>query len=96
MSGKINSSNSHFNNLSEGGNVGGTQGVGDIVFNIKNKSEKITPKQIKEIAAKLAKVAYSMGETNDEESYAEWMEEDISEALKKVKRKREEQKKKKK
>ena len=47
------------------------------------------------MARNLAKVAYSMGETNDEDDYAEMMEEDLTEALNKVKRRREEKDKKK-
>lgn len=67
-----------------------SQGVGDIVFNVNKKEKKVTKQDIKKMARNLAKVAYSMGETNDEDEYAEMMEEDLTEALNKVKRRREE------
>ena len=72
-----------------------SQGVGDIVFNINKKEKKVTKQDIKKMARNLAKVAYSMGETNDEDEYAQMMEEDLTEALKKVQRRREEKDKKK-
>ena len=65
------------------------QGVGDIVFNVNKKEKKVTKDDIKKMARN-SQVAYSMGETNDEDEYAEMMEEDLTEALNKVKRRREE------
>ena len=40
--------------------------------------------KIKEVAKGMAEIAFSMGETNDPEEYAERMTEDILEALKDV------------
>jgi len=42
---------------------------------------------IKKIASGLAEIAYSMGETNNPEEFAETMTEDILEALKDVAKK---------
>ena len=50
-------------------------------------------KKLKDIAKGVAEVAFSMGETNDVESYAQMMSEDLIDVIKRVKKKREKKKK---
>ncbi len=64
----------------------------DVVFDVKKKRINIERSQIKSIAQGLAEIAYSMGETNNPEEFAEYMEEDILEAFKKAKKKRDKKK----
>ena len=65
-----------------------------VVLGINKKRVKIEKGQIKKIAHGLAEIAYSMGETNDQEEFADEMAQDILEALqetessKKAKRKK--------
>lgn len=59
-----------------------------VVLGINKKKVTVKKGKIKDIAAGLAEVAYSMGETNDPEEYAEEMAEDILEALKDAEGKR--------
>ena len=66
-----------------------------VVLGINKKKVKIHKAKIKDVARGLAEVAYSMGETNDPDEFAELMADDIYEALKKVKKNREKKKKKK-
>jgi hypothetical protein len=51
------------------------------VLGVRKKKVKIKRSKIKDIASGLAEVAYSLGETNNPEEYAELMTEDILKAL---------------
>ncbi|MCP4050784.1 MAG: hypothetical protein GY730_08780 [bacterium] len=65
-----------------------------VVLGIKKKKVKIKKTKIKDISRGLAEVAYSMGETNDPEDYADLITEDIFEAFKKIEERQAKQKKK--
>ena len=67
-----------------------------VVMDIHKKKVEIKKSSIKDIAKGLAEVAYSLGETNDPDEFAEDMAEDILIALKQVKERQEKKKKKKK
>lgn len=53
-----------------------------VVLGINKKKVKIKKGKIKDVARGMAEVAFSLGETNDPEEYAEQMTEEILEALK--------------
>ena len=53
-----------------------------ILFNLKQKKIKIKPAKIKQITKGLAEIAFSLGETNDPEEFAEELTEDIYESMK--------------
>lgn len=72
-------------------NASGAKGASEVVFEIKKKRVDIKKSKIKEIALGLAEVAYSLGETNDVEEFANDMTENIFEAMKKVKEKKKNQ-----
>ena len=55
-----------------------------VVLGINKKKVTVKKGKIKEVAKGMAEIAFSMGETNDPEEYAERMTEDILEALKDV------------
>jgi hypothetical protein len=55
-----------------------------VVLGIHKKKVKITKSKIRDITSGLAEIAYSLGETNDPEEYAELITEDILEAFKEV------------
>lgn len=67
--------------------------VGSVTLEINKRKVKVKRAKIKDIAQGLAEVAYSMGETNDPDEYAEDITEDILEALKKAEGNREQKKK---
>jgi len=69
--------------------------TGSVTLEINKRKVKVKRAKIKDIAQGLAEIAYSMGETNDPEEYAEDITEDILEALKKAEENREQKKKKK-
>lgn len=48
-----------------------------VVFNLKKQKVKLKRSSIKDIARGLAEVAYSMGDTNDMEEYANEIYEDV-------------------
>jgi hypothetical protein len=52
-----------------------------VVLGINKKKVKIKKGKIKDVAKGMAEIAFSMGETNDPEEYAEQMTEDILKAL---------------
>ena len=53
-----------------------------ILFNLKRKKISIKPAKIKQITKGLAEIAFSLGETNDPEEFAEELTEDIYESMK--------------
>ncbi|MEK9727030.1 MAG: hypothetical protein VW397_02860 [Candidatus Margulisiibacteriota bacterium] len=81
------------NNFKQKNNQGNIKKTSDIesVISLSHLGESIDidPKTISEACAKAAKEAYHLGETNDEESYREDMEEVLTQILKeKAKKKR--------
>ena len=60
--------------------------MGDVVLDIHNKKVKIKKGNIKDIAKGMSEIAYSLGLTNDEDTFGDELEEDIREALKLVKK----------
>ena len=69
--------------------LSGAEGASSIVLEVKKKQINIEKKDIKNVAHSLAEIAFSMGNTNEPEEFAEFVEEDIIEAFKKAKKKRE-------
>jgi len=65
-----------------------------VVLDVNRKRIKVEQAKIKDIAKGLAEVAYSMGETNNPSAFASIIAEDISEALKTVKKHQDEKRKK--
>ena len=63
-----------------------------VTFDINQQTVKITQSNISEVTQGLAEIAYSLGETDDEEKFKEEMSEDILEALKIVKARRDKKK----
>lgn len=57
-------------------------GVASVVLNLKKKKVKINSSKVKDVARGLAEIAFSMGETNNPEEYAEAMTQDIMAGLK--------------
>ena len=55
-----------------------------VVLDIKKKKVKIQKTKIKDVADGLAEIAFSMGETNNPDEYAEQMAEEILAAFKEV------------
>ena len=53
-----------------------------VLLSIQGKEVAIHFKRIKKVAKGMAKMAFLLGETNDEEEYAEEVAEDVFEALK--------------
>jgi len=66
-----------------------------VVLGVDNKDVEIEATRIEAMCQKFAEIAYSMGETNDTEQYAEQMSESIFEAYKKVEKNQKKEKKKK-
>ena len=52
-----------------------------VVLNLKKKRVKVNRSKVKDVAMGLAEIAFSMGETNDPEEYAEQMTQDIMAGL---------------
>lgn len=73
-------------------NLGLASALGDILLDINNKKVKVKQGKIRDIAKGMSEIAYSLGETNDEEGFAGELEEDIIEALKLVKKRLKEKK----
>lgn len=69
-----------------------TPDAASIVMGIQKKRFKLRKSKIKDIARGLAEVAFSMGETNDVEDFAEQMAQDIFEGIKKAEKRRQEKK----
>lgn len=63
------------------GNIKQTSDVDGITLTHLGQSIDVDPKEIKEACAQAARQAYDLGETNDEESYREEMEEVLTEVL---------------
>lgn len=59
-----------------------------IYLNVPGAEIEVASSDIKKMAKKYAKIAYSSGETNDEEFFAEHMGEDLYEAYEKTAKKR--------
>ncbi|RAP27610.1 hypothetical protein DID78_06050 [Candidatus Marinamargulisbacteria bacterium SCGC AG-343-D04] len=59
--------------------------VASVLVNFKKKKVKVTKSKVKQMAMGIASIAHSLGETNDEENYAEEVAEDLFEALKLLK-----------
>lgn len=53
----------------------------DAVVDLYNKKVKVTKGKVRDVTRGLAEIAFSLGETNDPETYANEMEEDIMLAL---------------
>ena len=75
---KINQPSSQLPDLCKNSNV---SAAGSVLFNVGNKKIKIKKSKIKTVTKGLAEIAFSMGETNNVEEYAEQMAEDIYEAM---------------
>ena len=56
-----------------------------VMLDVGNKNLLIRKSKIKDVAAGLAEIAYNIGQTNDPETFADEMAENIFQALKKVK-----------
>ena len=70
------------------GNINNSNSVDAISLTHLGEKVDIDPKLIKEACAKAARNAYNLGETNDEESYKQDMENLISEILKEKQQKK--------
>lgn len=68
--------------------------AGSVILDVNNRKVAIRRSKIKDIAKGLAEIAFSMGETNDMDTYTAMMAEDIFEALQKVRKRQKEKKKK--
>jgi len=66
-----------------------------VVFNVKKNKLKLKKTKIKDILKGLSEVAYSMGETNDPETFNEEMSETILKAIKEAEKRRQNKKRKK-
>ncbi len=55
-----------------------------VILGLGAQQVSVEPTQIHEICQRFAEIAYSMGETNDPEEYADEMSESIYDAYKKV------------
>ena len=64
------------------GNIKKTSDVDTITLSNLGEKVDINPKEIKDACAKAAREAYNLGETNDEETYREDMEEILTRLLK--------------
>ena len=91
--GKSRRQQSEWEQLQSNSNVNAADAA-SVVLGINKKKVKIKKAKIKDVAKGLAEIAYSMGETNDPDEFAELVADDIYEALKKVQKKREKKKKK--
>ncbi len=60
-----------------------------VVLKLQRKNVSFKRSKIKAVALGLAEIAYSMGETNSPEEFAEEMTSDILDALKKVQKRQE-------
>lgn len=56
--------------------------IASVVLNLKKKKVKVNRSKVKDVARGLAEIAFSMGETNNPEEYAESMTKDIMAGLK--------------
>ena len=56
-------------------------GVSSVVLNLKKKKVKVNSSKVKDVARGLAEIAFSMGETNNPEEYADAMTKDIMAGL---------------
>jgi translation elongation factor EF-1beta len=65
-----------------------------VFLDVNKKKVEVRRSKIKDIAKGLAEIAFNIGDTNDPETYAEEMTENIFEAYKKVEKKQKEKKKK--
>tara|TARA_A100001015_G_scaffold286120_1_gene354401 strand:+ start:3127 stop:3384 length:258 start_codon:yes stop_codon:yes gene_type:complete len=70
------------------GNINNSNSVDAISLTHLGEKVDIDPKLIKEACAKAARNAYNLGETNDEESYKQDMENLISKILKEKQQKK--------
>ena len=59
-----------------------------MIIGIQKKRVKIERSRVKDIAKGLSEIAFSMGQTNEAEEYAEMMAEDIWEGLKLAEKRR--------
>mgnify|MGYP001356241133 CR=1 FL=1 len=66
-----------------------------VIFNINKKKLKLKKTKIKDILKGLSEVAYSMGETNDPDSFNEEMSETLLKAFKEAEQRRQKKKRKK-
>ncbi|MDA1353244.1 MAG: hypothetical protein O3A01_02080 [bacterium] len=62
-------------------------GAANVILGMGGQQVQIELAQIREICQRFAEIAYSMGETNDIEEYADEMSESIYKAYKKVSKK---------
>jgi len=62
----------------------GAAGASAVVLNLKKKRVKVNRSKVKDVARGLAEIAFSMGETNNPEEYAEQMTQDIMAGLQKA------------
>jgi len=73
-----------WDNNSEDGDLSDVADAASAILGINKKKVKIKRGKIKDVAKGLAEIAFSMGETNDPEEYAEQMTDDILEAFKSI------------
>jgi hypothetical protein len=79
---RINQSKTEYESLLNT-NLGVAQSLA-VMLNTKSGKVKVRRSKVKDVAKGLAEIAFSMGETNDIEEFAENMTETIFEAFKKV------------
>ena len=86
----LNSGNYKSNNLNPLSNFSNSAAAkaSEVVFEVQKKKVTIKKSKIKAIALGLAEIAYSLGETNDIDDFADDMADNIFEALKKVRQKK--------
>jgi hypothetical protein len=76
-----NSSSSSNSSNNSSSSTSSLSGATEAVVDLYNKKVKVTKAKVRDVTRGLAEIAFSLGETNDEEKYADDMEEDIMLAL---------------
>lgn len=71
----------------------GAADAASVVLGINRKKVKVRRSKIRDIAQGLAEIAYSMGETNDPETFAEEMTDDIMAGIREAQKRRQQKKK---
>lgn len=73
-----------WDNNSDDGDLSNVADATSAILGINKKKVKIKRGKIKDVAKGLAEIAFSMGETNDPEEYAEQMTDEILSAYKSI------------
>ncbi|MFC1753864.1 hypothetical protein ACFL96_10820 [Thermoproteota archaeon] len=66
----------------------GVRDAASVILGVDNEQVRIQRSKIKNMSKGLSEVAYSMGQTNDVDKFAEFMAEDIFEAFKELEKRR--------